>query len=196
MEMFPVAIGGGHDLTFAFMRGVIEYLKEQVVPRRSLPTRGHVLYFDAHLDVRDTAGSGMPFRRLIEDCGASSLSIVGAKPSVNSAEHAAYFASKGGRLVTSADQAVPAGMTDVLVSLDMDVVDASHAPGVSAMNPAGLSSTDIEAWVSWVGKHPLVRCFDIMELCPPHDENERTVRLAAHLFYTFLQGFATREGAR
>ncbi|HLP86051.1 MAG TPA: formimidoylglutamase [Phycisphaerales bacterium] len=194
LGLFPVAVGGGHDLTFAFARGVLEYIRARVMPTRRGPTAPHVLYFDAHLDVRDTVGSGMPFRRLVEDCGVKSLAVVGAKSSVNSAEHAAYFASKGGKVVTATAHAVPAGTTDVVVSLDMDVLDAAHAPGVSAMNPAGMSTSAVEQWIAWCGAHPLVRCFDIMELSPPHDDNGRTARVAAHMFYTFLQGLATRPG--
>ena len=192
--LFPIAIGGGHDLTFAFARGVLEHLREKIMPKRTAATAPHVLYFDAHLDVRDTPGSGVPFRRIVEDCGVRSLAVVGAKPSVNSAEHAAYFTKVGGSVVVSQAQAVPAGATDVLVSLDLDVLDAAHAPGVSAMNPAGMSSASVESWIAWCGAHPLVRCFDIMELNPVHDENGRTARLAAHMFYTFLQGLAKRPG--
>jgi arginase family enzyme len=194
LGLFPIAIGGGHDLTFAFARGVLEHLRSHVMPARTTPTAPHVLYFDAHLDVRDTAGSGMPFRRIAETCGVRSFAVVGAKPSVNSAEHAAYFASIGGRVVTHQSHALPAGTTDVLVSLDLDALDASHAPGVSAINPAGLSSLAVEQWIAWCAANPLVRCFDIMELSPPHDDNNRTARVAAHMFYTFLQGLATRPG--
>jgi arginase family enzyme len=42
------------------------------------------------------------------------------------------------------------------------------------------------------GQDPGVRCFDIMELCPAHDEGGRTARLAAHVFLSFLRGFAGR----
>jgi formiminoglutamase len=194
LDLFPIAIGGGHDLTFPFVRGVIKHLTQRVSPARSFATRTHMLYFDAHLDVRDTPGSGMPFRRLIEDCGVRSLSVVGAKPHVNSAEHASYFARSGGRLVTQPGAAVPAGITDVFVSLDLDVLDASAAPGVSAMNPAGLSTESVEGWIAFAASHPLVRCFDIMELAPPHDDKGRTARIAAHMFHTFLQGLARRPG--
>ncbi len=194
LGLFPVAIGGGHDLTFAFACGVLEHLRQRIMPARATPTAPHVLYFDAHLDVRDTPGSGMPFRRIAEVCGVRSFAVVGAKSSVNTAEHAAYFATIGGRLVTQPTHAIPAGATDILVSLDLDAIDAAHAPGVSAMNPAGLSSLAVEQWVAWCAANPQVRCFDIMELSPPHDDNNRTARLAAHMFYTFLQGLASRPG--
>ena len=58
--LFPIAIGGGHDLTFPFVRAI-------AAEHSGLAG----VYFDAHLDVRETRGSGMPFRRLVEDCGVS-----------------------------------------------------------------------------------------------------------------------------
>jgi formiminoglutamase len=81
----------------------------------------------------------------------------------------------------------------VFVSLDLDVMDAAYAPGVSAMNPAGWAPWHFDAWLRSAGANPRVKCFDIMELCPPHDEGGRTARLAAHFFLSFLRGLAERE---
>ena len=55
--IIPIGIGGGHDLTLPLVLGVADALG------RALDG----VYFDAHLDVRDETGSGMPFRRLLED---------------------------------------------------------------------------------------------------------------------------------
>src|SRR5438067_3676771 len=61
--LFPIAIGGGHDLTFPFVRAVIAHAHKH----RQEALAG--VYFDAHLDVRFSVGSGMPFRSLVEQCG-------------------------------------------------------------------------------------------------------------------------------
>ena len=87
LGLFPIAVGGGHDLTFPFVRAVIEHHRS-----RGIRVADGV-YADAHLDVRDTAGSGMPFRRLIEDCGVARLNVDGLNPLVNSREHHAWFAA-------------------------------------------------------------------------------------------------------
>ena len=68
----------------------------------------------------------------------------------------------------------------------------TDSPGVSALNPAGWTVRDAEAWVRACGADPRVRCFDIMELNPAHDPDGRTARVAAHLFLTFLASFAQR----
>ncbi|MBS0663640.1 MAG: formimidoylglutamase [Verrucomicrobia bacterium] len=179
--LFPVAIGGGHDLTFPFVRAV-------ATRRPGLAG----IYFDAHLDVRETAGSGMPFRRLVEDCGVSALHLHGFRPMVNSREHYAWFRSHGGTIHPAGGRvALPRGR-GFFASFDLDVLDAAHAPGVSALNPAGWSVREAELWVRACGADPRVHCFDLMELNPRHDVDGRTARVAAHLFLSFLSGFVER----
>lgn len=193
LGMIPVGIGGGHDLTYALVRGVIS----------ASPGNWSGIYFDAHLDVRDTVGSGMPFRRLVEDCGVRTLHVHGLNPLVNTREHTDWFRSRGGSVRNAAprsrmpgddqhDDDLPPG--HVFASFDLDVIDAAFAPGVSALNPAGWTPAQAAAWVDAVGLSPRVRCFDLMELCPPHDESGRTARLAAHLFLTFLRAVSERRG--
>lgn len=192
LGLLPVAIGGGHDLTFPFV---------QAAAMRYGRLAG--VYFDAHLDVRETAGSGMPFRRLIEDCGVGPLHLIGFNPLVNSREHAAWFLGHGGIFEEVSQGQTPrplhhessrAAQPELFVSFDLDCLDAAHAPGVSAVNPCGLSVRDVEPMVLAAGECDRVRCFDIMELNPAHDDGGRTARVAAHLFLTFLRGVARRSG--
>lgn len=189
MGLFPVAVGGGHDLTYPFVRAVAE---------RAAPARLSGVYFDAHLDVRETVGSGMPFRRLVETCGVRALHVHGLSPLANAREHAAWFEAHGGVIVPpGASDPSSAGLPEaddggLFASFDLDVLDASHAPGVSAMNPDGWTVREASAWVERLGRLPALRCFDIMELSPPHDDRGRTARVAAHLFLCFLRGFAAR----
>jgi len=179
--LLPVAIGGGHDLTFPFVRAVAA----------RFPRLGGI-YFDAHLDVRETPGSGMPFRRLVEDCGVTSLQVHGFRPMVNAREHLAWFLAHGGQIGPAGGRVALPGGRNLFASFDLDVLDAAHAPGVSALNPAGWTVREAEAWVRACGADPRVRCFDLMELNPAHDADGRTARVAAHLFLTFLGGFVER----
>jgi len=191
--LLPVAIGGGHDLTFPFVRALT--LQHETLVGVS---------FDPHLDVREQTGSGMPFRKLLELPAVREHHIFGFDPLVNTLEHASWFTTHGGCIHNSTQHGFdPQDLDRTLkatdgqphpryVSFDMDVLDASCAPGVSAMNPAGWpSSTGILA-AHMAGRSPLVRCFDIMELSPPNDQQGRTARLAAALFLAFLQGFSER----
>ncbi len=182
LGLFPIAIGGGHDLTFPFVRAIAREFGQL-----------NGVYFDPHLDVRETDGSGMPFRRLVETNAVNALRIHGFDSMSNSVEHVKWFQSNNGHIDTTAtpDSHWPGGNT--FVSLDLDVIDASYAPGVSAMNPIGWTPEYAAQWVHAAGNNPDVRCFDIMELSPPNDHLNRTARLAARLFLAFLKGFSERE---
>lgn len=194
MGLFPIAIGGGHDCTYAFVRGVA----------RAFGAMSGI-YIDAHLDVRPEVGSGMPFRALIEGGFATNLLCIGMNPLVNTREHAAYFNAKGGRIIPCGEPinaeawlatfgARGDGQSGrAFVSLDMDCFDSSCAPGVSALNPCGYLPREIEPLIRAAGRSASVRCFDIMELNPAHDVDGRTSRLAAHMFLTFLRGYSERE---
>lgn len=182
LNLFPIAIGGGHDLTFPFVRAVANKFG---------PMNG--VYFDPHLDVRETDGSGMPFRKLIETNAANSLRIHGFDPMSNSREHVEWFQAHGGRIDTTSRSTDPWPKVDTFVSLDLDTFDASFAPGVSALNPCGTNPTAMSQWIQSAGSNPDVRCFDIMELSPPNDHCNRTARLAALMFLTFLRGFSERS---
>ena len=182
LGLFPIAIGGGHDLTFPFVRAVADHFG---------PLDG--MYFDAHLDVRETDGSGMPFRRLLETGAANSMRVHGFDPNANTREHVEWFTSNGGTISTNDTPSAPWPTQNTFVSLDMDVIDQAHAPGVSAHNACGWTAQQTESWVIEAGRNSLVRCFDIMELSPPYDRDDRTARIAARMFLTFLRGFSERE---
>ena len=187
--LMPIGIGGGHDLTFPLVRAVLDTL---IKPQQKTLDG---VYFDAHLDVREENGSGMPFRRLIEHGGIGMLHLFGMDPLSNTKEHLNWFKAHGGVLADWPPDHWPQSEAQ-FVSVCLDVVDMSQAPGVSAPAPVGWSATRLAEYVEAAGRNPAVCCFDIMELSPPHDENGRTARLAAHLFLRFLAGLNQRIAAQ
>lgn len=197
--LFPIAIGGGHDLTLPFVRAVAE---------RFSPLAG--VYFDAHLDVRPADGSGMAFRRLIEDHGVGPIAVAGLNPLVNSREHVAWFLDHHGSIVAE-NWSDEFGHDDVerpgflaplqdashlFCSFDLDVLDGASAPGVSAINPCGLGVREVARSLYSVASDRRLRCLDFMEFCPPHDVGGRTGRVAAHLFLHALMGLGTHLSPR
>lgn len=203
-KLLPVCIGGGHDLTFPALRALAHHAGACI---------GGV-NIDPHLDVRETIGSGMPFRALIDGghLDASRFTVLGAGRFTNSVEHARWLNDRGGtiigieelqrdvpgRLKHALDRASGVDRVDsrdahpVFVSFDLDALDAAHAPGVSALNPCGLTPGEGAIIAETAGSDPRVRHFDLMELCPEHDEQGRTARIAALLFLHFVAGFAAR----
>lgn len=197
-----VGIGGGHDLTFPLVRAACERLNVRTG-----------LYVDPHLDVRPEPGSGMAFRALVERCGVRRLYNAGMQPLVTAAEHESWFRGHGGVCVTldqarrllraDDDRDEGADIAPLLgnltphrpefVSIDLDSIDASQAPGVSALNPCGFQVQQLTPLVQAAGAAPQVRVVDFMELNPQHDIDGRTARVAAHLFLHFLLGVASRR---
>lgn len=210
-----VCIGGSHDLTFAAARGVSQAL--------GVPLGG--MNVDAHLDVRDPReepGSGMPFRALIEGgfVDPDRFLVFGADRFVNSREHHRWLAERGGTVVAvekalafrsavnTVFDRISRGVSEpAFVSVDLDSIDGSQAPGVSAVNPMGLPVADVSRLAARAGADPRVRYFDIMELCPIHDEPPsamgapvtvagRTARVAASILMRFLAGMQDRPHSR
>jgi formimidoylglutamase len=199
-----VGIGGGHDGTFAFARGLARHLQSQ-----SPDARLGGLNLDPHLDVRETTGSGMPFRQLIEQGFMDPARFVelGIGRFSNSREHIEYLTTRSAHLVTidrllsdpkiEVDRAFEHafGSGDPgFVTIDLDSLDGSFAPGVSAVNPMGVTPALAAAVAEQAGSNPAVGHFDIMELSPTHDDG-RTARIAAMLFVHFLAGYERRTQA-
>ncbi len=208
--LIPVCIGGGHDLTFPTVRALAIARGDHSGPLGGINV-------DAHLDVRETVGSGMPFRALIEGgfVDPRKFTVVGAGLFANTREHHQWLTSRGARVLgVESVMEYGASETDTFtrtmrkaaigsstrlgtgfVSIDLDSMDASCAPGVSAMNPMGLSVRQVEQIAREAGEHPAVMHFDLMELSPPNDKPPgagMTARIAALLFLSFIRGFAER----
>jgi formiminoglutamase len=196
LGLVVVAIGGGHDLSLPTISALSMHI--------GAPLGG--VNLDAHLDVRETVGSGMPFRRLIEGGWLEPRRFVevGLGRFANDAADVTWLERHGARLVSATEvlregiraeahvaHAVGAGTG--FVSIDLDVLDASLAPGVSAQNPLGLSTRDASALAEAAGRNARVRHFDLMELSPPNDRGGRTARAAAYLFLSFIAGFGQRQ---
>ena len=207
--MLVVCVGGGHDLTGAAVGGLAE--ARSTGTRAGTQTVNGVLAglnLDPHLDVREAVGSGMPFRVLIEagHLDAVRYATVGVGPFANSRAHTAYLADRGAMLIGVEDTlTAPSDVLDRafahsfgalgegFVTIDLDAIDGSYAPGVSAVNPLGVTPAIAAAVARRAGATPGVRHFDVMELSPVHDEGGRTARVAALLFLSFLGGLAQRR---
>ena len=202
VDAIPVIIGGGNDATFGSAKGL----------QQRFPSIGGV-NIDAHLDMREVRDgvchSGTPYRRIIEELGVpgSKLVTLGLHSAVNSRAHMAWAREQqvglwglerlregGTAEVLSVELQRLAGQTEGLfVSIDLDVFAAAYAPGVSAPGTEGLTAEEGRALAFEAGRAAKVRLFELMELSPPHDTDNRTSRLAALLLHAFLAGFAQRQ---
>ncbi len=200
----PITVGGGHDNTFGTVKALME----------KYPSVAGI-NVDAHLDLREVVDgritSGTPYRRILEELGLPGQNLVefGLHGSVNSREHIRYAQKRGVPCLTLGqvrEQGIDAAFTDQLrllagqaealfVSVDLDVFAAAYAPGVSAPGAEGLTPEEGRQLALAAGRHPGIRLFELMELNPLFDVDERTSRLAVMLMCAFLAGLATRKAA-
>ena len=191
-----IAVGGGHDLALPCIAAWARHCGGAVGG----------INLDAHLDVRERVGSGMPFRRLIEGGHVDPHAFIelGLGRFANEPGDVAWARARGVMLI-SADTiaaappalgillAQAAGPGGAFVSIDLDAIDAASAPGVSAPSPLGVVAGTAAHLAEAAGQNPRVGHLNIMELCPAHDPEGRTARLAALLFLSFVAGMASRR---
>jgi formiminoglutamase len=197
---YPIIVGGGHETAFGHFLGYVAAGRKVAI-----------VNIDAHLDVRpclESGGhSGSPFRQALEhptDPLARYICL-GAQPHATAQEHARYVQERGGRIVwrDAASGELPARLEEacrwasehqcqVYVSLDADVVRAADVPGVSAPNAAGLRGTNVLAAVRRAGASARVKSFDVVEINPRFDHDDRSARWAALAVWQFLAGLASR----
>ncbi|MFW5934304.1 MAG: formimidoylglutamase [Halolamina sp.] len=194
-DALPVFLGGDNSLTVP-----------NVAPLLSDGSVG-VVSLDAHLDCRESRDgptSGTPYRQLFER-GLDSLVVLGARHFETSTRYHEYLDEQGGRIHPAASVgADPAGaaataleelsaVDTVYVSLDVDVLDAAAAPGVSAPTPGGLTARELFDLLGRLAADDRVAGFEVVECAPPLDRVGLTVTAAARAVAHFLAGRGERR---
>jgi formiminoglutamase len=196
-ECIPIILAGGHETTYGHFLGYVK-------ANRAVS----VINWDAHPDVRpllDGLGhSGSPFRQVLDHGPGAcpGYTVLGLNPHAVARSHLDWLSAHRGNHVLRHEvnreriATTYANLSeDVLVTFDLDAVDASSAPGVSAPATPGLSS---ELWLEAAyraGACEHVRSMDVVELNPRFDVDDRTARLAAVTVWHFLSGLAERRPA-
>jgi arginase family enzyme len=110
----------------------------------------------------------------------------------------------GGRWATSLD-VIERGAGDVVsetvaeaealyVSIDLDVLDSSVAPGHWLPEPGGLDYRQLRAILAEVALRGRIVGFDVVELNPARDPSGTTARVAAWVVTHFLSDIFDQQG--
>lgn len=192
-----VALGGGNDLSYADC-AALAAVADTVL----------AINVDAHFDVRaDTIrNSGTPYRQLLEEGRILPQNFyeVGSLPMANSAVYRNYLVRKGAHIIdlnalyqqgisTTFERILENRSQAIFWGLDMDVVRAADAPGVSAPNPIGISGYEFCQIGAVAGQDRRTRVFEITEVNPTYDLDSRTARLAAAAVYHFISSLKDEE---
>lgn len=191
-----VVLGGGNDISYPDCAALAKASRD-------------VLAFnvDAHLDVRPdpVRNSGTPYRQLLEE-GLLKPALFfefGSQPFCTAAAHLEYLHQKRARVVPLATwrakglaRVVRRALREadkaaaVFWGLDLDVVNAAEAPGVSAPNPLGLTGAELCELAALAGAEPRTRIVELTEVNPAFDVDGRTARLAAAAIWHYLRAVA------
>lgn len=194
-DALPFLFGGDHYLVYPSFKGVSEALLAE-----DPDVRIGYLHIDSHTDLFDEMpftgryNHGTSVRRITESPGISipHMAWIGLNGRLVSKEQYDFAASNDLRFVTAAEvagegwQAVVQDTIDavseadrVYVSIDIDVVDGSDAPGTTAVVYEGISASRFVSILEMVGTIPNLVAVDLVEVAPRFDPVGRTARLAA-----------------
>lgn len=172
----PLLLGGDHAITWPILKAV----------RRHAP-KLTILHLDAHNDLYDIfegdrRSHACPFTRILEEglcdrlvqaairCPSGPQRVNIEKYGVEVVPMQAGFAAM--------QQAVASLTGPLYLSLDIDVLDPAFAPGVSHLEPGGLTSRELITLLQSIPRGQLVAA-DVVELNPVNDVRDMTARVAA-----------------
>ncbi|MFC9787602.1 formimidoylglutamase [Rhodococcus sp. NPDC127528] len=193
---FVTVLGGGHEVAYGSYLGIAG---------SSLLDSGArlgVLNLDAHFDLRadPVASSGTPFRQIADSEAERGRSlryaVLGIAQPSNTPALFGQAASVGARFLLDEEctaAKLPAvesfvheflGAVDVVhLSIDLDVLPAAIAPGVSAPAGFGVPVEVIAGVCETVARSGALAVLDVAELNPRFDYDNRTALTAARLIH-------------
>mmetsp|Transcript_34410 Transcript_34410/g.35083 ORF Transcript_34410/g.35083 Transcript_34410/m.35083 type:complete len:314 (-) Transcript_34410:14-955(-) len=196
-----VWLGGDHSITLSLLRAHYACTGKPVA----------VLHFDAHCDawtshMSEPSGHGTWVREAVQEglVLPSCFTQIGLR---SSGERVAreYISDKGGLIFPARDlrglvnalqlQPVLAQIKErlathnhppVYLTLDIDCLDPSYAPGTGTPEVGGLSTAQVLTFLEELGSELNFVSMDCVEVSPPYDHAELTSHAAATFIWTYL----------
>lgn len=173
-QAVPVVLGGEHTISL----GVVQSLR---IRHPDLV----ILQLDAHTDLRDTyegrrLSHATVMRRIADESGGGSIVQLG----VRAGTREEFALARRTLRLTTPRLEIPAEVRGwledrpVYVTIDIDVLDPSHAPGTGNPEPEGAAVDDLLGVIRRLGLFRVVG-LDLVEVSPPYDPSGRTAIVAA-----------------
>jgi guanidinopropionase len=191
-DSVPLAIGGDHTITLPILRAI------------ACDRPVGLIHFDAHSDTLNAIQgerfcNGTPFRRAVEEglLDPKRCIQVGIRETLFDADDHDWAKSVGITMVSMDafnSRSIPdviaqirrvVGDEDTYLSLDIDVMDPSVAPGTGAVEPGGFQVREMQQMLAGLLGVRLIGA-DLPEVSPLYDEAGRTARVAASLAFDQL----------
>jgi len=183
----PVVLGGDHSISYPVVRAF-----------EGTPL--HIVQFDTHLDLMDdvmgiTLSHANPMKRVSELEHVTGLTHIGIRGLLNPPEWAEGGESGKSRFFTAEDvyergpEAIAAQIPkceNIYVTLDIDSLDPSEAPGTGTPEPGGLTYRQLRTMLRACAKKGRLVGMDLVEVNPLYDPTGRTAQVAARLIIDLL----------
>jgi arginase family enzyme len=202
----PILLGGDHSIGAASFAGVLLAGRD-----RQPGSRLGLVQIDHHFDFGDQSAihgglyHGSNARRISEMRGMTleRMAFIGQGNVTRLAQHRDLL-ERGAQIVPARDirargvepalapvlEAIGRHCSAIHLSIDIDCLDASFAPGTGHVTIGGMSTGELFDAVALIAGLPLV-AIEIVEVAPRYDPTGRTAQIAAQLLFELL----FREGA-
>ncbi|MFX1378847.1 MAG: agmatinase [Promethearchaeota archaeon] len=204
-KIIPVMIGGDHFCSYPVIKSVGDLFNKK--------DEFGVLLFDAHLDFYEEWDKGVYSHATISHrvydldyMNNKNLLIVGVRdidiPELELAESENIKYLSGYHLLDGLDNYIEkiisffkkAGIKSLYVSIDIDTLDPSIAPGTGFAMPGGFTYRELWKVLQEISKHFKIIGFDLVEVAPNLDlDNKMTCNLAAKLIVEFISFIANKN---
>lgn len=201
-NMFPIVLGGGHDVALGHFNGIINHLEKKETNNLSLG----IINFDAHFDLRpynNGGSSGTMFSQIADDClnkqREFAYMCLGIQTSGNTRSLFKKADSLGVKYIPEKDfvesnfEQISKTINNfidehehIYVTICSDVFNSAFAPGVSAMQPFGMNPEIVLIYLKEILKTNKVISLDIAEVSPRFDQDKRTAKLIAIIIYAII----------
>jgi len=188
-KKIPISIGGEHTITVPIINA---YKKKN--------KNIGVIVFDAHLDFKDTYENNphshaCVVRRISDIIGVDNVVVLGVRSGTkdefeegqkSGLLHLNSFDIKRNGIEWALNQVSKKFKDkDIYITLDIDSIDPSFAPGTSTPEPFGLEPFDILSCIKKFSSKLIGS--DIVEVCPPYDKGETAILAARILRYIIAE---------
>ncbi len=201
-QLFPIVLGGGHELALGHFNGIINHLGNSV---KDNPGLG-IINFDAHFDLRpcnNKGSSGTMFSQIADSCLQKKQEFaylcLGVQTSANTISLFKRAESLGVNYILAKDFVEPnfENITTeinnyidkheyIYLTICSDVFSSAFAPGVSAMQPFGMNPEVVLTFLKKILKTNKVVSLDIAEVSPRFDQDKHTAKLVAVIIYAII----------
>jgi agmatinase len=185
---FPLGMGGEHLVTWPIFKALKQKYDDYTV-----------IHIDAHADLREqyegeVLSHSTPIRKVCDLIGAENVYSFGIRSGMREEFE---FAKTSGMHMYKFDVAEPLKEVlptlkgrNVYVTIDIDVLDPSAAPGTGTAEAGGITSKELLEAIQLIAKADInIIGADLVEVAPIYDSSEQTPIAASKFLREILLGW-------